>query len=359
MLSKKDILECLENGTFSFPPLTFSLIQKEPVIVGNYRPDALVEVSWKKTKAKFFAECRTISTPKIFRNALLQLKSLMASSNYLPMLIVPFLNEMQLRELEREGISGVDLCGNGVVIAPQRFSVFRSGGKNRFPSSALIKNIYRKNTSMVSRAFFTRSTFRTVQEICDEVNRRNLLVIRAGNKPMSLSTVSKALKTLEDDLIIERTNTIRLLQPDKLLEKLNENFSPIEPNKKILLKCAEAKESVVQMLGRLSGETGLPLVATGISSVSQFAVMQRSDMLSVYCPRIEKIVGMMPCSQSDRFPNLELTETKDETVYFDAREQQNFWWASPVQVYLELMSGDKRDQETAEQVKSLILKNLQ
>ena len=51
-------------------------------------------------------------------------------------------------------------------------------------------------------------------------------------------------------------------------------------------------------------------------------------------------------------------ETEDETVYFDAREERDFWWASPVQVYLELMAGDKRDQETAEQVKSLILKEV-
>jgi hypothetical protein len=40
--------------------------------------------------------------------------------------------------------------------------------------------------------------------------------------------------------------------------------------------------------------------------------------------------------------------TEDETVYFDARQEKDFWWASPVQVYLELMAGDKRDQETAD-----------
>jgi hypothetical protein len=64
-------------------------------------------------------------------------------------------------------------------------------------------------------------------------------------------------------------------------------------------------------------------------------------------------------NQSDRFPNLELIETEDETVYFDARQKDNFWWASPVQVYLELMTGDKRDQETAEQVRSFLLRDLE
>jgi hypothetical protein len=74
---------------------------------------------------------------------------------------------------------------------------------------------------------------------------------------------------------------------------------------------------------------------------------------------LERVLERLPGSQSDRFPNLELIETEDETVYFDARQEGSFWWASPVQVYLELMAGDKRDQETAEQVKTYILNSLQ
>ncbi len=82
-------------------------------------------------------------------------------------------------------------------------------------------------------------------------------------------------------------------------------------------------------------------------------------MLSLYCPRIEEIITRLPRSPSDRFPNCELIEVEDETVYFDAREEEGFLWASPVQVYLELMAGDKRDRETAEQLKQSILKPLE
>jgi hypothetical protein len=95
-----------------------------------------------------------------------------------------------------------------------------------------------------------------------------------------------------------------------------------------------------------------------MSSVGRYAVMLRGDLLSVYCPRIDILLESLSGSQSDRFPNLELIETEDETVYFDGRQVENFWWASPVQVFLELMAGDKRDQETAEQVKSYIINNL-
>jgi len=72
------------------------------------------------------------------------MKSFSLPNDYLPMLFMPFLSDRQLQELEREGLSGIDLCGNGVVIVPGTIAVFSSGRKNRFPSSVLIKNIYRK-----------------------------------------------------------------------------------------------------------------------------------------------------------------------------------------------------------------------
>ena len=275
------------------------------------------------------------------------------------MLIMPFLREQQLLELEREGINGIDLCGNGVVIVPGLFAVFRSGEKNRFSSSAPIKNIYRKNSSMVGRVFLVRPIYDTVQEICSEINRRNMLVSRWDKRPMSLSTVSKSLKALEEDLIVERKDIIRLIQADKLLEKLSDNYTPPKIKERVRLKVSEESETIWEILRKRSQELSLPIVAAGTSSVGQYAVMQRGDVLSVYCPGLEMLLEQLPGSQADRFPNLELIETEDETVYFDARHDGNSWWASPVQVYLELMTGDKRDRETAEQVKSLLLRDLQ
>ena len=100
----------------------------------------------------------------------------------------------------------------------------------------------------------------------------------------------------------------------------------------------------------------LPVVATGVSSVGRYAVMQRGEMVSVYCPRIGPLAERLAGHATDRFPNLELVETEDEPVYFDAREADGFRWAAPVQTYLELRDGDKRDQETALQVRELILR---
>jgi len=352
------MIEQLRMGRVSLPPLSFRLLKAEPQAGGNLRFDALVEASWDKSIAKFAVECKSLSTPKAFQDGLNLLKTSSLPKGCRPLLFVPFLSERQLQELEREKISGIDLCGNGVVIVPEMFAVFRGGEKNRFTSSAPIKNIYRKNSSMVGRVFLLRPEYDTVQDVCAEINRRNLLVKRWDKKAMSLSTVSKALKTLQEDLIISREDTIRLLQPDKLLQKLSENYAPPNIRERIRLKVPEEIGTIGDLLRKELQGLGLPLAAAGVSSVGRYAVMQRGDLLSVYCPRLDILLERLSGSQSDRFPNLELIETDDETVYFDGRREDNFWWSSPVQVYLELMAGDKRDQETAEQLKSYIINNL-
>jgi hypothetical protein len=100
------------------------------------------------------------------------------------------------------------------------------------------------------------------------------------------------------------------------------------------------------------------LVATGLSSIGRYATMQREDILSLYCPDAKRVQSLLEGREADRFPNVELMETDEQPLYFDARQQAGFYWASPVQTYLELMRGDKRDRETAEQVKDTILRGV-
>jgi hypothetical protein len=271
---------------------------------------------------------------------------------------LPFLRKEQLETLERERVSGIDLCGNGVVIVPGALTVFRSGQENRFKSSAPIKNIYRRNSSLVGRVFLAQPRYETVQEICAEISRRSALMREWGKKPISLGTVSKALKTLEQDLVVSRKEGIRLLQPDTLLAQLGSNYVTPRVEERVPLKVDVGAETLEAVLWRAARETGVPVVATGLASVGRYAVMQRGNVLLVYCPRMRTLIEKVPCSQSERFPNLEIIQTDEETVYFDARQEDRQWWASPVQVYLELMAGDKRDQEMAEQVKTYVIGNL-
>ena len=359
MPTPKDMLEQLREGQIALPPLTFRVLPSDLPGAASRRVEALIEVSWRRHKVLFRVECQALSTPKAVEDGLPRLKTSPLPQGVPPLLLVPFLDESHLTTLEQEGISGMDLCGNGVVMVKERWVVYRSGRPNRFPSSAPIKNIYRHNSSMVGRVFLARSCYPTVQAVWKEINRRNPLVAPGEKKPMSLSTVSKVLKTLEADLIVTRKDAIRLRQPEKLLEKLSDHRVAPIIKRRVRLTVPEEVGTITALLHAASQALELPLVATGTSSVGRYAVMQRGDLLSIYCSRLEPLVSRMPGHPSERFPNLEVLETEEETVFFDRREEGGFWWASPVQVYLELMAGDQRDRATAAQVGSYLVNRVE
>ena len=353
--TERDVLERLMSGAIELPPLRFEVVPDRARPARERAVDLVLLASWQGQPVRFAAQWKAQSTPKAFENAVRQIQGSPLPAGTLPLIVVPYLRDSQLRELERRGISGLDLCGNGVVIAPAQFAVYRSGAPNMFPSYAPIKNIYRKNTSMVARALLAVPDFDSVQAVRDAVNDRNLLVSHWGQTPMGLSTVSKSLKGLEEDLIIDRSTGIQLLQAEKLLDNLQRNYEPPRITRRVRMNIEAGESGLAQLVRQQADAAKIPVIATGLSSVSQYAVMQREDVLAVYCPRSSALQQRLPGKATDRFPNLELLETEDQPLYFNARVADGFWWASPEQAYLELMAGDKRDRETAEQIRERLL----
>jgi len=85
--------------------------------------------------------------------------------------------------------------------------------------------------------------------------------------------------------------------------------------------------------------------------------MAREPERSFYCSDaagLQKELGA-DFTETERFANVRLLETKEDFVYFDRRPGL---LASPVQTYLELATGEKREKETAEQVRRFILGEL-
>jgi hypothetical protein len=355
------MLRMLAEGGIDFPPLSIRWSPLVPESGGGQYTDAEVETTWGQRTWRFVVQMKASSTPMAVQSAISLVTSCAASRDALPMVIVPYLSSQQMQELERSGVSGIDLCGNGIVMVPDELLVYRSGQPNRFPSSAAIKNIYRKNSSMVSRVFLARPSFGKLSEVWAEVNDRNPLVKFFSRPPMVLSTVSKAVKGLEEDLLVSREKgAIRLIQAAKLLDQLLDNYRPDKDLPVIRRRVNLPTSELPATLLRLGRELNLPICATGLCSVNRYAVMQRGDMLSVYCPRPDVLLSRLPGNESDRFPNLEIVPSEEETDYFDSRvdSETGFFWASPVQTWLELMRGDGRDKETAKQVRSLILNEI-
>ncbi len=205
----------LKEGTLALPPLRFTLREAEPDCPDRGIWNFEIEAQWEDQSAVFAVAYKSLFTPKAFQQTLNQCRVARLPANRYPLVMLPYLRPEQLEELERNEISGVDWCGNGVVIVPDKMRVFRT----------------------------------------------------------------------------------QLLQL-------------------VTTKLASSTD---------------PLVATGLSSVTRYATMQREERLSLYCPEAKRVQAAIGGRETDRFPNIELIETLEQPLYFDARHESGFYWASPVQ----------------------------
>ncbi len=337
------------RGDVAFPPLT--LAWEEPK---TKEIDGVVRMSWQGKKFRFAAEFKQLSNAKTIVTAAKQARRQAEAVKLLPLVVVPFLDEQSLATLESVAVSGIDLCGNGLVIVPGNWWIRRTGEPNLFRAEGAIKNVYRKSSSIVARLFLTQPEFDSVQDALEELGRRDGRI--------ALSTVSKVCKRLEEDLIIERTRKgmtkLRLIQAEKLLDQLADNYSPPRVEKRLMGKLKGIESSEFQSrLSTWAKETGNLVSLTGTSSVTAYAIMAREGLEEYYCTDITGALRSFGdrFQPTERFASVSLLETPNEEVYFDRRKTL---FASPVQSYLELARGDKRDQETASDVRRVILSGL-
>ena len=348
-MNGRQIMDLLRAGRVRLPPLSLEFTPA----AGSDRADAIANVRWGDDRWSFAVEVKARSTPKYLKEAILMAREASSPPSTLPLLITPYLRDEQLQSLEKQSVSGLDLNGNGVIVVPGRLFVFRTGNPNRYREETSLRNIYRGKVSIAARVFLLRARYSTVNEIRDEILSR-------GTK-LAISTVSKVLTALEDDLIVSREQgSIQLRQPQRLLESLSREYEPPQSRRTFAGKILSDPETLAKRLKQTARDLETRLTLTGASSVSAYAVMAREEVSSFYTSDVESLVDGLnaqspPIEETDRFANVRLTETDDETAYFDAREQSGSTWASPIQTYLELMSGDKRDRETAEQVARAIL----
>lgn len=355
--TEEEIIARLRRGDVAFPPLNLTVeeIQKW-VRQGNVSGfiDAVVCMMWKKKTFLFAAECKRLSTPKTVLDAARQVKTLAEGSKLLPLVVCSFLDEQALCSLEAQSVSGIDLCGNGVVIVPSELYVRRTGSPNVFRPESVIKNVYRKSSSIVARLFLAKTEFASVQDALTELTRR-------GGK-VTLSTVSKVCKRLEEDLVIERQRDgkikLRLIQPDKLLDLLVANYSPPIALTRVTGKLRGIQpQEFRRQLRQWAKKTGNQVTLSGTSSVEAYAVMARDGADEYYCSDVAGALRFLGDSFQavEKFATVSFLEVRDDEVYFDRKEDLT---ASPVQTLLELSSGDKRDKETSDQVRKVILNGL-
>lgn len=353
MEAEKNILEYVQSGRLELPPLRFTPVVAEST-EKDIQPDVLVQTDWQGRTFAFVGEVKRYGSDKSVSEAAETARNYAERLQLNPLVIVPWLSNEQLLSLEQRNISGVDLCGNGIVLVPGELLVFRTGLPNKFPTSRLIRRVYEGTSSLVARVFLLRPQYNSVSEILDEITARG------GS--ITLPTISKALKQLEEDVVIDKSpKRIRTLQADKLLDRLKANYAP--PKQRGFIRCkltSKNTDSISATLFEAAKKAGERIVLSGESSANFYTTIAKEPIDTFYCTDTTSLpLETAEMDVFSRFPNVELKKCDAEVVYFDMRNMNGYDIASPIQAYLELATSDKRGQEVAEQIRKKIIQNVQ
>lgn len=357
-LTEQKILDLVQD--LKFEPLKITLEKQVPKAtepaMSDARGDMLLNIAWKTGAGKFAANVLGQATPKQIESRILRLaKNTNAgaasggerrgNNRFYPLIIAPFLNEKTLNRLAEAEISGIDLSGNGVVVVPDKLFIYRTGEKNKFLSNAPIKNIFRGTSSLVARVFFAKPEYENVSEVLEEITRRGGCT--------TFSTVSKALKILEEELLIGRSEKIRLIDARKLLDLLLKNYRRPEVRQSVSVKCADYKSA----LKKLSENAERKKILYSWDYPGRYApLVQGTAESNFYTESIKGLLDGVDFTETNRFPDLTLLETDEPTVYFNRGRDKEFYVLSPLETFLQLSNEGKREQEAA---KGMIYKLLE
>ena len=356
-LTTEQIIQSLMNmGEMCDPLMVKSVIEQTSLLDGR-NIDVFIEFSIPNGPSfKAVVEIKTVATPQNILMGAQLLKTYVADDEQedeIPLLVAPYIGTKQAKILADNDISWLDLSGNMSIRVSNRIFIERTGKPNRFPDTAPIKKIFQGTSSLVSRALLLKPEgFESLTKMTDFINRKNDNIIR-------LSTVSKVLKKLEEELLINRSKSlITAANPEKLLEKLAEGYRNSTER-----KIRNPYRFVIEGIEQLSdGMTALckDYLAYGFYA-AQIKGLAVTDQKMIFVKDIEqfrskaekKFVSVTPDAE---FGNFIITETKDPGVWFNADYRIKVSVVDDIELYLEMMVDTPRGPKIAEQLKRRILR---
>ncbi|MBK5256673.1 MAG: hypothetical protein JJE39_11620 [Vicinamibacteria bacterium] len=264
------------------------------------------------------------------------------------MIQVPFLSRKRLEDLEREGVSGVDLCGNGLIVVPSRLFVLRSGEPNRHRDSRPLNNPYRGRSAMVARTLLIQPRWESLTALAAKV--------REAGAELSLPQVSKAVQALSEDLVVSKeAGTITLREPLRLLDELGRAWQ--QP--RIRARQALRLPAGMDWATRLSSDATIKWALTGGLSVTRYTAFSESGPRVIAVSDVEAATTLLGGTPEDvpSFADIELIQTDEAGFFFNNEiDDHGVRWASRLQAWLELQAGDARQQSAARDLRGILLR---
>ncbi|MFA5424549.1 MAG: hypothetical protein WC374_11905 [Phycisphaerae bacterium] len=317
------------------------------------RFDALGTLQVANKKIKVALEIVSTANPKNLRFKIDTLRRALnwSKSNKLtPLMAAPYIGSKQARMLRDENISWIDLCGNFRIAVPPSVYLERTGNPNKYPDTAPIKKIFQGASGLVSRALLLKPQgFESQSELVNFINGKE--------SNITVSTVSRVLKSLEDELLISRDKSnITVRDAEKILDELllGYKLSKIPKNmNSFRFACEGFDEEILSIFN-----FAIDCAARGFYA-AKLRGLAASDEIEICVKSIEDFrkqcsKTLVPLKPDVEYGNIKVIETNDPGVWFNI-------FAAPVQqvddieLYLEMMNDKPRGPKIAEILKERIL----
>ncbi len=355
-LTEEQIVQFLKNTNGKYAPLMINRLQEKVSLQDRSQIDAVMDCSIQNGPSfKAIVEIRTVATPQNILMAAQSLKAYVADDKQkdkIPLLVAPYIGTKQAKILEEKGISWLDLSGNISIRVSNRIYIERTGKPNRFPDTSPIKKIFQGTSSLVSRALLLKPEgFVSLYEIVDFINNRNAKI--------TLSTVSKVLRKLDEELLISRgKSSISVPDPEKLLERLTQGYKNSK-EREAATTYRYATDEPDKMIFAFDEMLSIEYVACGFYA-AQIKGMAVTDQITIFVKDMEQIqkaafrnqIRIIPDAE---FGNVSIKETKESSVWFNADIKPLRAVVDDIELYLEMMVDTPRGPKIAEQLKRRIL----
>jgi hypothetical protein len=360
-ITEKEVIQYLQNSGRQYAPLVINRLEEQFNLADGYQADAIIGFSIPDGPCfEALVEIASVATPKNILQKSRQLSDNISKANkpdIIPLLIAPYIGKKQAQMLEDKSISWIDLSGNMSVRVSNKIYIERTGQKNQFPDTAPIKKIFQGTSSLVSRALLLRSEgFPSLYEIVDFINERNANI--------TLSTVSKVLKSLEEELLVKRsgtllTETIYVIDKGKLLDRLTEGYINSTDRKKRKTYRYAIEDSNKLFFSFYERQIDYAVCGFYAAQIKGLAV---TDQITLFVKDIEQVKkasrnNWIKITPDVEFGNLNIIEARDPGVWFNVPRLTYNREAvvDDIELYLEMMADTPRGPKIAEQLKQRIL----
>ena len=333
--------------------------------IAESRPfDVLFDLESGENKVRVYAEIKQSISPRQLEDIAPWIARLKAIEKDAAFAIVsPALSQQAQAFCIEAGIDFLDLAGNISINVPGKFVLQRTGQRSKVVVEASDGprevNVFSGRFSRVVRVLLQKPREWTLSEIAQELeneSRDNSLLTgadrNAGLFVVSLGTISKALRTLEDQLWIRRRGTSALVpEPKRLLltwaakyreryrSRLRDSITYPNPFGQDLTAISNALEAFA-----------IPGFAfTGPAAANVSAPFIDLDTIDVYLSepkQTEKLKDL--ANRKADGPPLRFLEPYDLGVFMYARRSDRIPTVSDVQAYLDLIARGGRDQKQAD-----------